>query len=137
MHNKISRIVNSGSKMVPFLVSKPGVGKTAFVSQYAKDNGLSLFVFNTASIDELELGGIPYRDSDNNVVYSRPTWYNVDILFFDEIDRVSNPSVHNALLSLFRDRKLNGHVFKGTIITAGNQEHDEACTIFDSKSAFA
>ena len=131
----ITKMLNSESKMVPFLVSKPGVGKTAWVFNYAKENNKELVVLNSATIDELDLGGMPEKEN-GMVKFLPPSWLSADILFFDEIDRVKNISVHSALLSLFRDRKINGHEFTGKIICAGNQEFDEQCTIFDKTSAF-
>jgi Fe-S-cluster formation regulator IscX/YfhJ len=125
----------SETKMIPFLVSKPGVGKTAWVQQYANEHNKSLVILNAATIDELDLGGMPEKVGDV-VKFLPPSWLKADIIFFDEIDRVRNQSVYSALLSLFRDRKINGHEFKGSIICAGNQEFDDQCTIFDQKSAF-
>lgn len=135
MKHLITKMLTSDTKMVPFLVSKPGVGKTAWVYNYAKENNKELVVLNSATIDELDLGGMP--EKENGVVkFLPPSWLSADILFFDEIDRVKNQSVHSALLSLFRDRKINGHNFTGGIICAGNQEFDDQCNIFDRSSAF-
>jgi hypothetical protein len=135
MKHLITKLLNSETKMVPFLVSKPGVGKTAWVYSYAKEQNKSLVVLNSATIDELDLGGLPDKVG-NKVKFLPPSWLDADIIFFDEIDRVKNQAVHSALLSLFRDRKINGHDFAGGIICAGNQEFDDQCNIFDRTSAF-
>ncbi len=135
MKQLINKMLDSESKMIPFLVSKPGVGKTAWVYDYATSKNKSLVVLNSATIDELDLGGVPEK-TDGKVKFLPPSWLEADILFFDEIDRVKNQAVYSALLSLFRDRKINGHEFKGKIICAGNQEFDDQCNLFDNKSAF-
>lgn len=135
MKELIKKILDSDSKLVPFLVSKPGIGKTAWVSDYAKENNKSLTVLNSATIDELDLGGLPEK-TNGKIHFLPPAWLESDVLFFDEIDRVKNQAVYSALLSLFRDRKINGHIFKGQLICAGNQEFDEQCSIFDKTSAF-
>lgn len=135
MKHLITKMINSETKMIPFLVSKPGVGKTAWVYNYAKEHNKSLVVLNSATIDELDLGGMPEKDG-GVVKFLPPSWLSADIIFFDEIDRVKNQAVHSALLSLFRDRKINGHSFNGGIICAGNQEFDDQCNLFDKSSAF-
>lgn len=135
MKDSVLQIIRSGSKLIPFLVSPPGVGKTAFAQQLAKELGVSLHIYNCASIDELDLSGLP-TNTDSGVAFTPPKSYSAGIIFFDEIDRVQNASVHNSLLSLFRDRALNGNKTDAIIIAAGNQEFDQACNLFDSKSAF-
>jgi len=79
---------------------------------------------NCSSVDETDFSGIP-TVVDGVTVYNRPDFMNYDILFLDELDKISNDSVISSLLSLFTDYSINGHDFKGKFITAGNIVDDE------------
>lgn len=131
----VTHVLNSNTKLIPFLVSPPGVGKTAFARELAEHYRTDVFVYNCASLDETDFG-FPDKTPEG-LVFLPPAAFKAGIILFDEIDRVNNPSVTNTLLSAFRDRAVNGNKITGKIIAAGNQEHDQACNILDVKSAFA
>lgn len=136
MKDSVLKIWQSESKLIPFLVSRPGCGKTQMVQELAIEGNKTLTILNMASIDELDFSGPPVAIGDGKSDQLVPKFWSSDIIFFDEIDRVKNTSVINTLLSVFRDRALNGKKITAKLIAAGNQEHDEECSIFDKKSAF-
>lgn len=104
---------------VPFLVGKRGEGKSQFIKDYAAANLLSFTILNVSAIDEADFTGLPYIDG-GLTKYAAPAFLQYDLVFLDELDRVQNSGVKSALLSLFIDRKINGHEFKGQLCAAGN-----------------
>lgn len=54
------------SNLVPFIVGSPGLGKSAIVHKYAKDNNLKVIDLRLAQCDPTELSGFPstYTDAD-------------------------------------------------------------------------
>ena len=111
--------VESDTKLVPLLIGKTGEGKTQFVKEIASENGLKLVILNLSACEAVDLLGIP-TIIDGRTVWAKPAFFDADILFLDEIDRVRDTSVRSALLSLLDQRKLNEHEFKGKIVAAGN-----------------
>lgn len=116
--------------LIPFLKGPHGIGKTSFVKSLAKNHNKSLIVFNLSAVDASDLTGLPLnrenQDKSTSLVYSRPSFLDFDVIFFDELDRVTNRDVKSALNSLFIDRSINGHALKKhqIIIAAGNQDSD-------------
>lgn len=129
----MTEILNSlleKSILIPYLVGPHGVGKTSFVKEWAKKNNKSLFIINLSAVESSDLTGIPIIDN-GKTVWSRPAYFDFDVLFFDEINRVADPSIKAALLSLFVDRTINGHRFNGAIIAAGNYGDNYEINEFD------
>lgn len=54
------------ANLVPFIVGSPGLGKSAIVHKYAKDNNLKVIDLRLAQCDPTELAGFPstYTDAD-------------------------------------------------------------------------
>lgn len=111
--------VERDTGLVPFLVGKTGEGKTQFVKEIASENNLKLSILNLSACESVDLLGIPTVKEDKTV-WAKPAFFDSDILFLDEIDRVRDMSVRAALLSLLDQRNLNGHKYAGIIIAAGN-----------------
>lgn len=131
MNRKLFKVLMDNQQLKkPYLVSRSGEGKSAYVKDYAKDEKQSLFILNMSSIESQDFCGLPYRDENNVTKYARPHFLNHDILFLDEIDRVQDASIIAALISLFIDGKINGHEFTGKIVCAGNAEHDSGTSEF-------
>ena len=107
------------TKLVPLLIGKTGEGKTQYVKEIAAENGLKLVILNLSACEAVDLLGIP-TIVENRTIWAKPAFFDADLLFLDEIDRVRDTSVRSALLSLLDQRKLNEHVFTGKIIAAGN-----------------
>lgn len=115
------------SQFTPFLVGPVGSGKTTNIRENCSERNLSLAVVNLASRDAQDLC-INVTTNDGKIHYGVPDFYNADVVLFDEIDRVTDQQVKTALIQLLWDRELNGHKIRGVILTAGNQEFDEANT---------
>ena len=47
----------SGSSTTLTLIGKSGIGKTAIINQFAKNNNIPLYLIDLATMDELDLGG--------------------------------------------------------------------------------
>jgi len=120
--------------VVPTLIGPRGEGKNTFVRTELCDLGKTMFTLNLSACDSTDLTGVPTY-VEGRTVYARPSFFDCDILFFDEIDRIRDQNVRSALLTLMTDRELNGNKLKhGTlIIGAGNGSSDEYDTVeFDA-----
>jgi MoxR-like ATPase len=113
---------------VPFLVGKAGEGKTQFIKDLCNELKLTLVILNASALEAADFTGLPYI-KDGETYFSRPNFFSYDVIFLDELDRVTNSEVRQSLLSLFNDRKINGHDFKGLIFSAGNGKLDGYETI--------
>lgn len=118
MKDIINKITKE-SILVPYLMGPHGIGKSSFVRAWAAERGLSCFTLNLSACEATDLTGLP-QVRDGRVIFTRPKFFDAEVLFLDEINRVVDPAVKAALLSLFVDRSINGHEFRGIIIAAGN-----------------
>lgn len=124
------------TKLIPFLESIRGVGKTQFVQDYCKTNKLDLFTLNLSAIDSSDFTGLPYVK--NGVTeYAAPNFFKMKngVLFLDEANRVNDNDVKAALHSLLLDRSINGHILDDTvlIVMAGNPVNEDYETLeFDA-----
>lgn len=122
---QLKKMLDNSQLKKPMLIGKRGEGKTEKVKELARHYKLSLFILNISAIEAQDFCGLPFI-KDGISHYARPHFFDYDILFFDEIDRVQDQSIKAALLSLFNDKKINGHEYKGFIICAGNgTEHGQ------------
>lgn len=127
------------TKFTPFLVSKPGIGKTMWIESECKKRNLKLFKLNSSTIEAPELS-LQVLSKDGKVEYTPPAWHrDADVVLIDEVDRIIDKSVESGLLTAIWDRSLNGSNFKKNMvfIACGNQEHDEVNTRPISEGAFA
>lgn len=125
----LDEVVNK-TILIPYLVGPHGIGKTSFIKDWVKERNRSLFILNLSAVEPADLTGIPVV-TEEKTVWSRPSFFDYDVLFLDEINRVIDPSVKAALLSLFVDRSINGHKYKGVIVAAGNSGDDYEVSEFD------
>ncbi len=116
--------------VIPVLIGDKGGGKNTFVRDFAENSLKSLSVFNLSACDSTDLTGIPVI-VDGKTVYARPYFYDSGVIFFDEIDRISDRNVRSALLTLITERELNGHKLDAdtVIIGAGNGNSDQYETV--------
>lgn len=88
----------------PCLVGVSGVGKSSIVRQIfpqVKIVDLSLLLTE-------EVGGLPRIDTRQGITrYFLPEWTTSDVIFFEEIDKVSNDKI-SPLLSLLTNFELHG-----------------------------
>lgn len=113
---------------VPLFYSKPGLGKTTVIREFAKSLGVGFVEMIASQMSPLEVSGITVPDHSNQ----RMVFYNYDklltlrdgdILFFDEILNAPTPT-QNAMLTLFESRVLpSGYKLPDImIVAAGNLE---------------
>lgn len=127
------KTITSKSNLIPFLVGPHGAGKTSFIKDWSKSQGKTCITINLSAVEAVELTGMP-TITDGRMTYARPFFYDYDVLFLDELNRVSDSSVKSALLSLFVDRSINGHRYGGVIIAAGND--GEGYDVYELDPAF-
>lgn len=114
-----------------FIWGPPGVGKSAIVTQLAKEQGLELIDIRAPLLDPTDLRGIPA------VVGDRAQWFppsflpnasvNRGVLFFDELNAAS-PIVQASLYQLILDRRVGEYTLPDgwIIVAAGNREEDRS-----------
>jgi len=126
--NKVLEVTKT--TLIPFLHGPSGEGKTALVKELAKELNKSLIILNLSAIESIDFSGLP-SIKEGITVYSRPSWFNYDIIFLDEMDRVNDRNVRSALLSLIQDRAINGHALPEhtLLIGAGNGQIEGYDTI--------
>jgi hypothetical protein len=126
--NHFKVLAEKGEGKTIFFQGERGVGKTQLIKDYAKENGMDLYILNLSSIEASDFTGIP-RIVEGVTRYAKPEFFDMErgILFLDEVNRVSDSDVKTGLLSLLQDRSINGHKLgKGVlIITAGNTNSDQ------------
>jgi MoxR-like ATPase len=125
-HYKTNLVTND--LKILFFLGKHGIGKTQLVKDYCNRNGLPLKIMNGACMDSTDLTGRAYVE-DGETVYAKPDFLNMEegILFFDEVNRITNSDTKAGLHSLFQDRSVNGHMLspKVLMVTAGNPIEDK------------
>jgi len=129
------------TRKTPFLVGKHGIGKTDYVRQLAEKLGKKMIVLNLASIESSDFLGLPYIEN-GKTKNARPNFFDYDLIFLDEVDRVRDPSVKAVLNSFLWDKELGDHKLNaGTVVlAAGNYDPDNYDTVtFDDslKDRFA
>jgi midasin (ATPase involved in ribosome maturation) len=136
LKNQIMTVAKKTS-LIPFLKGPHGIGKTSLVRELAQDLKKSLVVFNLSAVDASDLTGLPIVQGEK-MTYARPQFLDADIIFFDELDRVSNRDVKSALNSLLLDRAINGHALRHDqiIIAAGNYDSNNYETLDFDPSLF-
>lgn len=99
---------------VPFITSKPGVGKTAIVREIASKMGFHYTPLYLSMMDDTDVGLFPHLGDGPNGVkcidYAVPRWAleantRPTIIHFDELNRASL-SVRNASLQILLEREI-------------------------------
>lgn len=136
---KYSDIVTSVSeqfkvtnKIVPFILGKPGGGKSALSRQIGRDLGFDNVIEFTASLrDPVDLLGTPKNDGDCTVWVPPKELYSLregrNLLILEELSDATTP-MQNGLCGLILDRKVNElHLSRDTyIIATGNRTEDKS-----------
>ena len=96
--------------IVPLFIGDPGNGKSAIITQFAKEKGVSLVELITSQMSPFEISGIaiPDKELQKMIYYNFDKLDNLkdgDILFFDELLN-GNPVVLNACLTVLEHRKM-------------------------------
>lgn len=122
-----------GSKDPLFIWGTIGIGKTSLISKAAKDLNIEFISVSLSTKTSSDFIGLP-SIHNKRTVYNLPWFFPTEetkgkggIIFFDEINRVSDKNVLNSLLSLVLDRKLDNYVLPDNwyIIVAGNRNTDD------------
>lgn len=142
LSNYYQTFLKNNDLLIPFFEGHAGLGKTQLIKDFCKNNNLELFILNLSAMDSIDLTGLPTIDKENNTTkHLKPDFFNMKkgILFLDELNRINNEDIKAALLSLFQDRKINGHELSSevAIITAGNPCNDDDYTTNQLDKAFS
>lgn len=120
---------------VPLLVGCAGIGKTAIVSQYAKENGYHFVPINIGTQDVGDLIGLPTDQDGKTTKFLPPDWVweaieyaqnnpnSKAVLFFDELNRARR-EVLQAIFPLLLEKRIHTLQFPENveIIAAMNPE---------------
>jgi hypothetical protein len=97
------------------LIGTHGIGKSTVVKNIAEQIGIKFKYYSSSTLDPFaELIGIPVPDKEKKVVdFYRP--HDIDeaeFVFFDELNRVTNPRVLNTVLEIIQFKSINGTPLK-------------------------
>jgi len=113
------------------LWGQPGIGKSEMVEQLAKKLKRKFIDIRLLLMDPTDLRGIPFKRSDDKMVWAPPILFPQDpdddsIILLDEIT-AAPPSVQAAALQLVLNRKLGEYTLPKNvaILAAGNRETDK------------
>lgn len=127
------------ARLVPFLQSSPGVGKSSGVNSIGNEYGLKVIDVRLSSLEPTDLQGLPWFNNgkaqfqpfDLFPLESTPIpkGYSGWILFLDEFNSASR-AVQAAAYKVVLDRMIGNHKLhdKCFIICAGNKTSDNAIT---------
>lgn len=127
------------ARLVPFIQSSPGLGKSSIVKQIANEYGLKLIDLRLSSLEPTDLVGLPWIQNGQAQFnpYSFfpledtpiPEGYEGFLLFLDEFNSASR-SVQAAAYRVVLDREIGMHKLhpKCFVVAAGNKMTDNAIT---------
>lgn len=125
------------AKIVPFLHSSPGIGKSSIAYQFAKQNKLVFIDIRLSDHDPSDLNGLPsFQDGRAKFIpfdtfpledEEIPDGFNGWCIMLDEFNSAS-PATQAAAYKLVLDRKVGNHKLHNNVvmIAAGNLETDNA-----------
>jgi len=95
--------------LTTLLWGRPGIGKTAFLTQWAQERGYEIEVFATSTYEPTDFLGLPYL-AGQSMEYSVPSWAlraqeRPTVLFFDELTTAA-PATQAALLRVVNERRV-------------------------------
>lgn len=123
------------SNVVPFLWGPPGIGKSASVTQVAKELGWEIIDLRLSQLNPVDLRGLPIVDRKKNLARWLPPEFlpngnKKGILFLDEMNNAPL-SVQAAAFELILDKRLGNYRFpdRWRMVAAGNRE-GESITVY-------
>lgn len=146
IHDILRRVFSKGGHPMPVcLCSRPGVGKSSIVKQVCAEYGVGDNEYHeiraSMVVDSSDLTGLPCvmkkmrtntrgsEEFDPTTIYSRPEQLPVDheglsesernklhVIFFDEINRSSDPSIMNAIFQVTTEWKIGAHKLLPNVI---------------------
>jgi hypothetical protein len=133
MKNKIKSALEANLPIL--IIGRSGWGKSQMVAQATSELGYELVDVRLAQVPAEDIGGLPFKDNNNDsFTYLMPKWaINIlkhpevtYVLFLDEINQAS-PSTLNAIYSIVLDRKVAGvHIPNMLVVAAGNYDSENA-----------
>ena len=137
-HSHLPRLIGKHfeTKVPMFLWSPPGCGKTAFIEQYCKGNGIKLFGMRLAQFDTVDVRGIPFRADDGRTYYAPPGSLPAEdgsdgdcIIFLDEYMQ-ARPDVAAVAGQLVNERRLGDYRLPDNclVMAASNRASDRAAS---------
>lgn len=104
---------DSGNWQNVLIIGEAGIGKTAIVKKWARDNGINLVDIKASTMDETDLGGAISPGGENRDVVKRLASTELDeldtvpnsVLFLDEFNR-ARKNVRGTLLTLIQDHTI-------------------------------
>jgi len=97
------------------LIGTHGIGKSMMVKSIAERLGMKFKYYSSSTLDPFsELVGIPVPDKDTKTIdfYRTKDLEDAEFVFFDELNRVQNPRVLNAVLEIVQFKSINGEKLK-------------------------
>ena len=139
--------LNGKQPVVPFLLGKPGIGKSAIVNQVAEENNFQFIDLRLSQLDSCDVRGIPRVDKEKGVSKWFPPEFlpfkgiekfeeSKGILFLDEINR-ARPDVLQSIFQLVYDRKVGEYDLLDDwyIVAAGNLGIEDGTDVIEFDSA--
>lgn len=103
------------SNLNVMIVGSHGIGKSLIVKSLSEQLGLRFKYYSSATLDPYsELIGVPVPDKETKTLdFYRPKDLDeAEFVFFDELNRVQNPRVLNAILEIVQFKSINGEKLK-------------------------
>jgi hypothetical protein len=120
---------SDASRVVPYLVGGPGLGKTTIIQTIADEKEIPCRILSLAQYDAGEIAGWLINDGDS-MKRLRPDWMPKDgkgILFLDELPQapISNQNISAQIIN---ERRVGQHELPKdwAIVCAGNKMSDRA-----------
>lgn len=118
---------------VPYIISPPGCAKTAIVSQVATDLGLPLHTIHAATIDPVDILGLPTVGNGQTSWNNRPSFLpdaNTPCLLFLDEAAQGPIMVQNVLAPLVDERRAGPHKLHpdSRVVLASNRDQDQCGT---------
>ena len=126
------------AKLVPFLQSSPGMGKSSIIKEIAKEWNLELIDVRLSTMEPVDLTGLPSFDLDGKAVFHPYSIFPIEstpipegkdgfLLFLDEFNAAPR-ATQAAAYRLVLDREVGQHKLHENclVATAGNLSTDNA-----------
>lgn len=127
------------ARLVPFIQSSPGLGKSSIVKQIAKEYRLKVIDCRLSSMEPTDLNGLPWFNNGKAEFQpyeffptedkAIPEGYEGWLLFLDEFNSASR-ATQAAAYRVILDREIGQHKLHNNcfVVAAGNKTSDNAIT---------
>jgi hypothetical protein len=97
------------------IIGTHGIGKSTVVKAIAEKLGMKFKYYSSSTLDPYsELIGVPVPNKERKSLdfYRPDDLGNAEFVFFDELNRVQNPRILNAVLEIVQFKSINGEPLK-------------------------